>query len=574
MHASTSRRLRVALAAAGLLGLAALLLFVGLDAYPLWDPDEGRHSLIARTVWTATDWRSLLLPRLHDRPYHDKPILYYWLTASAFALGGPTTFAARWVSASCALATVALVFWFALRAWGLAAAVAAGTMLLTAVGFLGLGRFSSLDMLLAVAVTAALVALHPWIDDHTRRRPLGVASAAVGVGLLAKGAVAAVLVAGIGMAHLALTGRVRRPCGRTLLVAAIPCLLVAGPWYLLVGWLDPAYLSEFLLRHHVQRFLAASARLHPAPFWYTPMAALALFWPWSVLLPAVVRDARERGLDDARRFCVTWAVAVVAFFTFSSGKLVTYVLPAMPALALLCGPVVSAAARELVTEPTRRLVRRGVVVASATWVAAAVALLAAGFLGSTTPLLQRAGLALASLATARALSQLARRASLGVGVGAVAAAVMATAGAFYGVVVPGLEARFSDARLARLIRESDPQATGPLLVWGDPPASMAFYLDRPAHTIARPRALRRVLARRDRVFVVAGLGQVDDLQRMTGHALEVIAAGRHVLLAARPAGKGTAARRAPMPPIDGGRYARRRFGWTPPMWPMNGGWML
>ncbi|MCW5891323.1 MAG: glycosyltransferase family 39 protein [bacterium] len=516
-----------------MLALAALLLFVGLGAYPLWDPDEGRHALIARNLWAATDWRGMLLPRLHGRPYHDKPILYYWLTAVAYALGGPTTVAARWVSACSALATVGLVFWFALRAWGLAAAVAAATMLVTALGFLGLGRFSSLDMLLTVAVTSALVALYAWSREEGPRTPLALAGVALGVGLLAKGAVAPVLVGAIVVVHLATTGRVRLLRGRSLLVVALPCLVVAGPWYVAAAWLDPAYLSEFLVRHHLKRFLAASERLHPAPFWYTPVFALAVFWPWSALLPAVVRDGRERGLDEAQRFCLIWAAAVVAFFTVSSGKLATYVLPAMPALALLGGRVLAEAARRRVSEPTRRLVRGGLVVASGTWIVAGAGLLAAGLARITTPFPQRAALAVASVAIACVLARLARRAPVETAAAGLVGAVMATAAAFYGLVVPGLEARFSDAPLARLIRACDPAAVGPVLVWGDTPDSLAFYLDRPTHRIERPRDLRHVLARRDRVFVVAGLGQVEDLQRMTGDALDVAARGRHVLLTAR-----------------------------------------
>lgn len=558
MH-SVPRSVRVALAAVAVLTLAGLILFVGLDAYPLWDPDEGRHALIARTVWAAPDWRGLLLPRLHGRPYHDKPILYYWLTAAAYALGGPTTVAARCVSACSALATIGLVFAFALRAWGLAAAVAAPAVLITALGFLGLGRFSSLDMLLTVSLTAGLVALHAWIRDG-RRGAVVAAGVAAGVGLLAKGAVAPVLVGAIGLVHLAITRRLALLRGRTLLVAAISCLLVAGPWYAAAGWLAPDYLADFLLRHHVARFLSATDRLHPAPFWYTPVFALVVFWPWSALLPAVASDARRRGLDDAQLFCLVWAVVVVAFFTLSSGKLATYVLPAVPALALLVGRLVADAVRGRIATETLRLLRGGVLLGSLTWIAAGAALLVAGLAHITTPWPERALLAAASLAIAYAVARAARRAPVAVAAAGMAGAVMATAAAFYGVVVPGLESRFSDAALSRLIRECDPDAAGPLLVWGEAPDSMAFYLDRPAHRIERPRQLRRVLARRDRVFVVAGLGQVEDLQRMTGGALEVVTTGRHVLLTTRTLAAGAAggaracvepSRRGTMPRLGG-----------------------
>src|SRR5262249_45730190 len=63
--------------------------------------------------------------------------------------------------------------------------------------------------------------------------------------------------------------------------------------------------------------------------------------PWTLMLPAVVRRLVS-GTDDGTWFCVCWAVGVIGFFSLSRGGLGTYVLPAMPALALLTGRFVSA----------------------------------------------------------------------------------------------------------------------------------------------------------------------------------------------------------------------------------------
>src|SRR5262249_9268091 len=57
---------------------AALILLPNLGGYALWDPDEGRHAEVAREMLAAHDWRGWIVPTYGFRPYHDKPVLFYW----------------------------------------------------------------------------------------------------------------------------------------------------------------------------------------------------------------------------------------------------------------------------------------------------------------------------------------------------------------------------------------------------------------------------------------------------------------------------------------------------------------
>src|SRR5262249_18689404 len=92
--------------------LAGTLLFWKLGGHPLWDPDEARPALIARNIWTSPDVRGWLVPSIYGRPYHDKPILLYWVVAQAYRIAGPTAFAARTVSAAAGRApAVAALLW-------------------------------------------------------------------------------------------------------------------------------------------------------------------------------------------------------------------------------------------------------------------------------------------------------------------------------------------------------------------------------------------------------------------------------------------------------------------------------
>lgn len=162
---------RVLAVAVTMMLLGGATLFAGLGRYPLWEPDEARHAEIAREMAGRGAW---IVPTLHGRPYHHKPILYYWLTATAYRVGGADTAMARVVSATAALLTVGVVFAWAHATWGLSAAALSALTLLTTIEFVALGRFGDLNMLLTLWVTIGVLGVHRWVsrDGH-------------GVGLLA-----------------------------------------------------------------------------------------------------------------------------------------------------------------------------------------------------------------------------------------------------------------------------------------------------------------------------------------------------------------------------------------------------
>src|SRR2546421_480490 len=140
------------LAAALLLGAA--LLGVGLGAFPLLEPDEGRYADVARSVLEG----SWLVPRLDGVSFHDKPPLVPWLVAAAFALSGSRAEGvARLPGALAGLLGLVLAAWLARgvssprgrsRAGYLAALVLGGAPL-----WLALARILTLDVPFATLVT-------------------------------------------------------------------------------------------------------------------------------------------------------------------------------------------------------------------------------------------------------------------------------------------------------------------------------------------------------------------------------------------------------------------------------------
>jgi 4-amino-4-deoxy-L-arabinose transferase-like glycosyltransferase len=139
------------------------------------------------------------------------------------------------------------------------------------------------------------------------------------------------------------------------------------------GWV---FIDQFIIQHHFARF-ATNKYHHPGPFYfYLPvLAGLAL--PWTIVLVASLYSMRRwnwRGpssLDRARIFALAWLIVPVAFFSFSGSKLAAYVLPALPAVAILVGERIDCFIRDERGEKVLRFTATLLIViaAAATWYA-------------------------------------------------------------------------------------------------------------------------------------------------------------------------------------------------------------
>ena len=512
---------------AGVFAAAAFELFAWLGHYALWDPDEGRHAAIARELFFSTTWRGWLVPSHNFTPYHDKPILYYWLTGFAYGVAGVNEIGARLVSVLAALVTLVALHRWMRRRWDGDTAWVGVAVLATSGGFVGLGRYGSLDMLLACAMTIGLLAAERFTAEG-RRRHAAIAAAAAGAGMLAKGLVAPLFVGLVPLVH-ALIARRRLPrAPGPWLVAIAVFLAVAGPWYLAVWRIDPDYLREFFLVHHLERFTRDETTFHAGPWWYYAPALALLFLPWSLLLPATLTGAWRRR-DDALTFCLCWAATVLVFFSASHGKLATYILPALPPLAA----VTARGLRALVEEPTpatRRLLGAGLtILLVALCVAAPLVPTLVGHRWSAARPQVVSSLALlpaAALVVAAAWWRRGARAA----VAGVAGTSFVCVLVFYMRIAPVVSHHASEKALAAVIA-TRPDA--PIITYEVTAASLMFYAGRPVVRVSRPRPLSRLLDGHDFAWIVTSPKHVAEISRtVTIHPR--VTTGHHVLYATGP----------------------------------------
>lgn len=331
---------RPRLASTGLTLALALWLAATAGRRPLMLPDEGRYVGVALEMLRSGSWA---VPTLDGLPYFHKPPLFYWITAAAMGVFGPHAWAARAAPLLGAMAMTLAVAWFA-RRWISAAAARWSPWIVATMPFAYLGaQFANLDMLVAGCITVAVLTLADAVlrapDDPAAARSALAGWVAMALGVLAKGLIGIVLPLAVLLVWLAArpdrAAAWRAALGRLISGSGIAAFAVlAVPWFALVEARHPGFLNYFFVHHHLARF-ASGGFNNEQPWWfYLPVIAL-LGLPWTVLLWPPARAQRTSDQRVLQCLLVCWAAVVVVFFSLPRSKLIGYVLPALPPLALL-----------------------------------------------------------------------------------------------------------------------------------------------------------------------------------------------------------------------------------------------
>ena len=315
--------------------VAAALWLVGLGFRGLFNPDEGRYAEIPREILASGDW---VIPHLNGLVYIEKPPLQYWATAISEATFGENDWAARLYTGLCALATVYALWAMIRREWGAEAAARAAIMLGSSLLFVLLGHQLTLDMSLTLFMTLTFVG---FCNAQRAGRWQGwmlLSWTGIAAAFMTKGLIAGVLPLFTLSVYSALQRDVA-PWRRLLLVrGAVLFGVLCLPWLILFQHRRPQFFQFFFVREHFERYLTKIEDRYQ-PWWFFIPILLAGVLPW--LLPALRslyvdwRAAAARPGFDARRFAWVWCVVIFVFFSASDSKLLSYILPMFPALALL-----------------------------------------------------------------------------------------------------------------------------------------------------------------------------------------------------------------------------------------------
>ena len=313
-------------------GFAAAALFAfHLGSYGLWEPDEARYAEIAREMLLWHDW---IVPHLNYVPYIEKPPLLYWLTALSMRIFGINEFAARFINAAAALAGVLATYVFTRRTFGRDRALLAATVLATSGLYAVMAQVLTTDMLLTAAITAALFAFYLHWREGGRWWLL--CYGAIGAGMLTKGPIGVAIPVLVGMIFLwweeGWAGLRRAPRRFHIFAGATLSIAIAVPWFIAITIRQPDFLNFYFVGENLRRAFVASYD-HSQPFYYYVPVIAAGMLPWTLAAPFI--PWRSLPPNPTRRFCMIAALSVFGLFSLAHSKLIPYVLPALPPIAIL-----------------------------------------------------------------------------------------------------------------------------------------------------------------------------------------------------------------------------------------------
>lgn len=344
--------------AAGLIALLGLALYLpGLGSEILRSPLEVKYALVARQM---LDGAPLLVPRIFGELYPDKPPLYFWTTAAlGWLAGGIDETTARLPAALAAVGALLMVHRLGTDLFGPRAGLMAACALATSNLFFWYARQGHPDQFLIAFVTLACLGL--WRSLHAGTHRAGwttLAYGAMGIGVLSKGLLGALLPLLAATTYLLLTGSVRAMPARLHLRLGLPVFFAV-----VLAWYGPAvahtgrdYLYETLIHQHLSRYVRAWE--HQEPWYYYLGQFPVQFLPWALFLPgALVLGWRSRRAASGRSgpgssrppadpgipgtqpviFPLAWFASGFLLFSLSGSKRGAYLLPLYPAAALLVG---------------------------------------------------------------------------------------------------------------------------------------------------------------------------------------------------------------------------------------------
>ncbi|MDR8731846.1 glycosyltransferase family 39 protein [Burkholderia pseudomultivorans] len=319
----------------------AVIWFAPLGLRHLIPSDEGRYAEMAREMFVTGDW---ITPRYNGYKYFEKPPLQTWLNALTFAWFGVGEWQARLYTALASFAGVLLVGFTGARLFNPLSGFLAAVVLACSPYWNLMGHFNALDMGLAfwmaLSLCALLLAQRPGLRPAAVRGWMWTCWAAMAFAVLSKGLVGLILPGAV-LVLYTLIARDWALWKRLYLVSGLVIFFaIATPWFVLVQQRNPEFFNFFFIVQQFRRYLTPEQN-RPGPFYYFVPVLLVGFLPWLSVAWQSIRHAlrmpRQPNGFSPMLVLLIWSAFIFLFFSASHSKLISYVLPVAPALALMIG---------------------------------------------------------------------------------------------------------------------------------------------------------------------------------------------------------------------------------------------
>lgn len=324
-----------------------LLYFHNLWSYKLLDVDETRYVDMARTMFQNREFNTLYL---NGDYFFEKPPLFFWIESLSFYIFNCISeFTARIPIALQALFAALAVYFAGLKVVSKKFAVVSALIFATSLEVIMLSKIAILDMLLSscIIISTFFGFLTFFAEEKNKKYCWIIFYLFSALATLAKGIPGVVIPFGTMFFAGIYTKKFKeffRP--QYFLVGACLFLLVVLPWHILMlkthGQL---FFDEYIIKHHLLRFIGSEVIHRSRPIWYyfgvIGWGFLPWIFPFLVLLVKKAKTFKYKkyaDLDAKGKFLalnIIGAVFTIAFFSTSSTKLITYILPIYSFLAVI-----------------------------------------------------------------------------------------------------------------------------------------------------------------------------------------------------------------------------------------------
>ena len=325
-----------------ILGAILVLRLSGLGVYPLMDTSEARYAEMARKMVELNDWITPMFD--YGVPFWGKPPLSFWTQAASMTIFGVNEFAARFPAWLLHLASCFIIIKLGTQHFSRNAGIWAAIIFSsTTLGLVSSGVVLT-DPVLSFSILLASYGFWRWMQCADKAYAY-LMFAGLGLGLLAKGPLTLVLVGAPAFLWIVIYKEWKRVL-RLPWAGGLGLMLgISVPWYVLAEMKTPGFMEYFFVGEHWSRYVVSNwagdlyGSAHAKPYGTIWLQLGLALLPWVFFLPLLIR--RRASLQRFEAYLWLWALATPVFFTFAGNILWTYLLPALPAWALLLSGRVS-----------------------------------------------------------------------------------------------------------------------------------------------------------------------------------------------------------------------------------------
>ena len=323
----------------GLLIVCYFIFFFNIGNYPLMDVDETRYVSMARDMFHCKDFLTLYL---NGEFFFEKPPLYFWGECLSFAIFGKVTeFTARFPVALYGTLSTLLLYFTGKKFVSRRVGVISALIIATTLEFVILAKFAILDIVVTTCVGFSVMFgfLTQFVQDKNKKYMWWLFYIFSGLAVMAKGIPGFVVPFAV-MFFVTIANKTFKQVFKPqyILPGFLLFFLIVLPWHLIMFKIhDPLFFHEYIIKHHIERFLNSNEINREQPFYVYILTVLWGLVPWIFSAIAVgitklksIKKFNVTELSNPQKYLLFNAIAFVVtmlFFSSSSTKLITYILP-------------------------------------------------------------------------------------------------------------------------------------------------------------------------------------------------------------------------------------------------------